>query len=75
MHGMSLSHLQLGIAFRAAQNFPFFHFVFVEIDLGVAFRASRHGLSPPAANLNWRAYYITPVSSFLGPVSRFLRPA
>jgi len=41
--GMDLQHLQFHIALRAGEDFPFFYFVFVHINLGVAFRASHHG--------------------------------
>jgi hypothetical protein len=39
---MSLRHLKFGVTFMAAENFAFFHFVFVQIDFGVAFRTSGH---------------------------------
>src|SRR5450755_4548969 len=42
MNGMSLRHFKLRIALMAAQNFAFFHFVFVQIDFGVAFGTSGH---------------------------------
>jgi hypothetical protein len=40
---VDLRHLELDIAFRAAQNFAFFDFVFVQVELSVAFRALNHG--------------------------------
>jgi hypothetical protein len=42
VHGMSLRDFELGITFGAAQNFAFFHFIFVEIDFGVAIGTSGH---------------------------------
>jgi hypothetical protein len=39
---MSLRHLKLGIALMAAQDFAFFHFVFVQIYFSVAFGTSGH---------------------------------
>jgi hypothetical protein len=40
---MDLQHLEFHIALRASQDFAFFYFVFVHVNLGVAFRASHHG--------------------------------
>jgi hypothetical protein len=40
---MSLSDFEFSVTLVAAQDFPFFHFVFVEINFGVAFWTSRHG--------------------------------
>jgi hypothetical protein len=39
---MSLRHFKLRIALMAAENFAFFHFVFVQINFGVAFGTSGH---------------------------------
>jgi hypothetical protein len=65
MHGVSLSDFQFDVTFRAAQDFAFFHFVFVEIKFCVAFRAFRHGRTLlPGAILHSEGYYITPLSSF-----------
>jgi len=41
--GMDLQHLQFHITLRAGEDFAFLYFVFVHINLGVAFRASHHG--------------------------------
>src|SRR5438552_5604453 len=41
--GMRLRNLELGFAFRTAQNLAFFDFVFVNIDLGGTFRTTDHG--------------------------------
>jgi hypothetical protein len=43
VHGMNLRHFQLGVAFTAADNFAFFDFVFVQVDVRVTFRALGHG--------------------------------
>jgi hypothetical protein len=43
MDGMRLSNFELGVAFGAADDFSLFHFIFVEIKFGVAFRTSGHG--------------------------------
>jgi hypothetical protein len=40
---MSLSDFEFSVTLVAAQDFAFFHFVFVEINFGVAFWTSRHG--------------------------------
>jgi hypothetical protein len=65
MHGVSLSDFQLDVTFRAAQDFAFFHFVFVEIKFCIAFGAFRHGRTLlPGAILHSEGYYITPLSSF-----------
>src|SRR5208282_4159813 len=45
MHGMRLRHFQLDIALRAAEDFAFLDFVFVQINFGVAFRTSGHEIS------------------------------
>jgi hypothetical protein len=42
VHGMSLRHFEFGVALRAGENLAFFHFVFVQVDLGIAFWALRH---------------------------------
>src|SRR5580658_5818801 len=42
MHGMRLRHFQLDVALRAAEDFAFLDFVFVQINFGVAFRTSGH---------------------------------
>jgi hypothetical protein len=41
--GMRLGNLQLGFAFRTAQDLAFFDFVFIDIDFGGTFRATDHG--------------------------------
>ncbi len=41
---MGLGHFELHIAFGATQDFAFFHFVFIQINFGIAFRASGHVL-------------------------------
>src|SRR5208282_2867246 len=64
MNRVSLRHFELNIAFRAAQDFAFFDFVFVQVDFGVAFRALGHGVRSSSAAFQRKAYYITPVSSF-----------
>src|ERR1700722_18008688 len=43
VHGMNLRHFQLGVTFTAADNFAFFDFVFVQVDVRVTFRALGHG--------------------------------
>jgi hypothetical protein len=43
MNRMSLGYLEFGVTLVAAQDFAFFHFVFVEINFGVAFGTSGHG--------------------------------
>jgi hypothetical protein len=43
VHGMNLRHFELRVAFAAAHNFAFFDFVFVQVDVRVAFRALGHG--------------------------------
>src|SRR5580698_7305443 len=45
MHGMRLGHFQLDVALRAAEDFAFLDFVFVQINFGVAFRTSGHEIS------------------------------
>ena len=62
--GMHLSDLKLDVTFRAAQDFTFFYFVFVDIDLRVTIRTSHHrkGLLARCFS-NPRAYYITHLSS------------
>jgi hypothetical protein len=42
MYGMGLCHFQLGVAFGAGKDFALFHFVLVQVDFSVAFRALRH---------------------------------
>jgi 8-oxo-dGTP diphosphatase len=61
VHWMGLRHFELDVAFRAAQNLAFFHFVFVQVDLSVAFWAFGHvdfscsgGLSPESVLYNAR---------------------
>jgi hypothetical protein len=41
-HRMRLRNFQFALALRAAQDFSFFHFVFVDINLSGAFRATEH---------------------------------
>ena len=43
MHRMRLGYLELGFALGTAQDFAFFDFVFVHVDISVAFRALGHG--------------------------------
>src|SRR5580692_7697603 len=43
MHGMRLRYLELGFALGTTQDFAFFDFVFVHVDLGGTFRAADHG--------------------------------
>jgi hypothetical protein len=43
VHGMNLCHFKLGVTFAAAHNFPFFDFVFIQVDVRVTFRALGHG--------------------------------
>jgi hypothetical protein len=43
LHGMRSDDLEFDVAFRAAQNFPFFDFVFVEVNFGIALGAPDHG--------------------------------
>src|SRR5271156_6038820 len=45
VHGMRLRHFQLDVALRAAEDFAFLDFVFVQINFGVAFRTSGHEIS------------------------------
>ena len=40
---MNLRHFELSVAFRTAHDFAFFDFVFVQVDISVAFRALGHG--------------------------------
>jgi hypothetical protein len=42
VHGMSLGHFEFGVALRAGKNLAFLYFIFVEIDLSVAFGTLRH---------------------------------
>jgi hypothetical protein len=63
LNRMDLSYFKLGIAFRAAKYFAFFDFILVEIDLGVAFRASDHWKFSFERESISSAYYITPVSN------------
>ena len=51
MDGMHLNHLELDITFRAAQDLAFFDLVFIQIKLGVAFRAFNHGLASSETQL------------------------
>jgi hypothetical protein len=41
-HRMRLRDFQFALALRAAQDFSFFHFVFVHIDFSGTFRATEH---------------------------------
>ena len=41
-HRMRLRNFQFALAFRAAQDFSLFHFVFVHVNLSGAFRAAEH---------------------------------
>jgi hypothetical protein len=41
-HRMCLRNFQFALALRAAQDFSFFHFVFVHINLSGTFRAAEH---------------------------------
>jgi hypothetical protein len=43
MNRVSLSDFEFSITLVAAQDFAFFHFVFVEVNFGVAFGTSGHG--------------------------------
>jgi hypothetical protein len=43
MDGMRLRDFELGLAFRAAKDFAFFYFIFVNINFGGTFRAADHG--------------------------------
>jgi hypothetical protein len=61
MHRVRLRHFEFRIALRAAENFAFLDFVFVQIDFSVAFRASGQGYLS-CAGFGPSAYYITPVS-------------
>jgi 8-oxo-dGTP diphosphatase len=65
MHWVRLRHFEFRIALRAAQNFALFDFVFVQIDFGIALRASGQGCLSYAAVSRPTAYYITPVSRIL----------
>src|SRR5579884_2735103 len=40
--GMRLRYFQLRFAFGAAQNLAFFHFVFIDVNLGGTFRTANH---------------------------------
>jgi hypothetical protein len=43
VYRVRLGDFELGLALGAAQNLALFHFVFVNIDFGRAFRATNHG--------------------------------
>jgi hypothetical protein len=43
---MYLQNLQLGFTLRAAENFAFLDFVFVNVDFGGTFRTTDHGSTP-----------------------------
>jgi len=45
MNGVDLRHLELGLALGAIQNFAFFHFVFIHINLCGTLGTPYHGLS------------------------------
>jgi hypothetical protein len=65
MHRVSLRHFQLDVALRTTQDLAFLYFIFVQVNLCVAFRTLGHEDSLlPGVNLHRRAYYITPGSSF-----------
>jgi 8-oxo-dGTP diphosphatase len=51
VHRMHLRHFQLDVTLRATQNLAFFHFVFVQIHLGVAFGTLDHGIGLLVASL------------------------
>src|SRR5712692_640082 len=59
---VGLHHLEFDLALRAAQDFAFFHFVFVHVNLGGAFGTPNHGETSlrGARTRSERAYYITP---------------
>jgi hypothetical protein len=47
MDRMGLRNFEFGLALGATQDFPFFDFVFVDVDFSGTFRAANHGLHPP----------------------------
>ncbi len=62
LDGMDLYDFHLHVTFRTAQDFAFFDFVFVEVNVGIAFRAFHQG-PPSGTELGQGAYYIPPLSS------------
>jgi 8-oxo-dGTP diphosphatase len=68
MDWVGLRDLQLGVAFRAGQDFAFLDFIFIQVDFGVALGTSGHvGSLLPGRFYDGGAYYITPVSNFPPP--------
>jgi hypothetical protein len=43
MDGMRLRDFELGLAFGAAENFAFLHFVLIDVDFSGTFGAANHG--------------------------------
>src|SRR5271168_3771414 len=59
VHGMSLRYFELGLALGTSQDFPFFDFVFIDVDFGGTFRAADHG-SILRWNLRMTGRYFAP---------------
>jgi hypothetical protein len=51
--GMRLRNLEFGFALGTTQDFAFFDFVFIDIDLGGTFRATDHGSTLRRVSAKW----------------------